>query len=103
MKPAKQIVKDINNDEYNYIHSWIRHFYGKANKCQNPICKCKSNEYQWALRFGAKYETRIKNFIQLCIKCHREYDKKQYPTEFTIKMISIIKKAGKSITNHRII
>ncbi len=61
-----------NNASYFVIHKWIRKNYGKAEKCK----KCGSiHNVVWA-NISHKYKRNIKDFIQLCQKCHMKYDVK---------------------------
>jgi len=56
------------------IHKWIRKNFGNASECTH--CKTTtSKRYEWALIHGKKYERNIDNFMPLCSKCHRNYDK----------------------------
>ena len=56
------------------IHAWLRTKYGNADRCEDSTCNGKSKKYNWALRKGYKYERKRKNFIRLCISCHRNLD-----------------------------
>ena len=67
---------------YYALHTWIKRTYGKANKCENRKnkildfeCSEKSNNYDWALIKGKKYERKRENFRMLCHSCHLKYDK----------------------------
>jgi AP2 domain len=73
---AQNKVK-VNTNPYYNIHIWIANHYGKASKCENPECKGKSSNYQWALKKDKDYEKDIENYIQLCVPCHRMYDMKE--------------------------
>jgi len=69
------------------VHSWLRRIHGVANRCD--FCKTKNTyRYEWSLKKGCKYEPKIENFQQLCVKCHRNYDM----TDETRKKMSIAKK-----------
>jgi hypothetical protein len=59
---------------YHAIHKWIYKNYGKAIKCENIDCEKRSNDFEWALSKGKKYEYKRENFIQLCKSCHIKYD-----------------------------
>ena len=55
-------------------HLWIKRYYGKANKCENPDCKYKNpKRYEWANMSG-KYLRVISDWKQLCPSCHRKMD-----------------------------
>jgi len=56
---------------YRNIHRWVERMLGKANKCE----KCGSDKIvQWSNN-NHKYRRDLKDWTQLCIKCHSEYDK----------------------------
>lgn len=59
---------------YHGIHSWLKKYFGKANKCQNPSCEGKSKKFEWALIKGKNYERRAEYFWMLCVGCHKRYD-----------------------------
>lgn len=90
MQPARQVCKYITNQEYIDVHKWVRENFGNACRCENPLCEKRNPNYQWALRRGRKYERNIKSFVQLCIRCHREYDKVVYPSVYTPKYLAAI-------------
>ena len=66
----------ISGVTYNTVHWWIRRNFGSANKCENPKCLGESNIFEWALLKGKIHERNIKNYWQLCRKCHFSYDLK---------------------------
>ena len=68
--------KDRDLTEYDSIHNWLRFNYGKADYCENVACPGDSVRYDWALRFGCKYEGRRENFIKFCRICHSFQDRK---------------------------
>ena len=52
------------------VHDWIQKHYGKAMICE----QCGSrNKVEWASITG-KHKRDIRNYIQLCKKCHNNYD-----------------------------
>ena len=56
---------------YFALHTWVYRNLGKATKCN----KCGSEKnVQWANK-SRKYLRNINDWLQLCIKCHNEYDK----------------------------
>lgn len=59
---------------YGSIHDWIRHYFGKPNKCENPKCLGVSKTFEWALSKGKKYSHKRENFMRLCKSCHVLYD-----------------------------
>lgn len=57
---------------YHALHHWIIRTYGKASTCE----KCGStNNVQWANK-SFTYKRNITDWLRLCYKCHREYDRK---------------------------
>ena len=60
---------------YSGIHMWLRANFGAANWCESITCSRKSKNYNWCKVQGMEYERRRENFIQLCVSCHRYYDK----------------------------
>ena len=57
---------------YKGIHMWIRNNYGKAIKCEH--CGEKDKMIHWANK-DHTYSRDIKDWVQLCVSCHRNYDK----------------------------
>lgn len=64
----------ITKRQHDNIHQNIRYRHGKASKCQNPLCENKSVNFEWALIKGRNYTEDIKDYMQLCVSCHRKYD-----------------------------
>jgi len=65
------------------IHNWLRHMFGKANKCNNREkhvltfnCSGKSKRFDWAKKKNCNYERKRENFYMLCGSCHSIYDEK---------------------------
>ncbi len=81
-------------DDVSYVglHKWIYSRLGKAIKCENPNCfyprwsyredgtkkrYLKSpKRYEWA-NVSGKYLRDLKDFVQLCSSCHKQYDNKK--------------------------
>lgn len=59
---------------YSIVHQWLKRNFGKAIKCENPMCLRQSKRFEWALVNNRQYEEKRENFIQLCKKCHSKYD-----------------------------
>jgi hypothetical protein len=59
------------------LHRWIGKNFGKANHCDkcgaDKIPKGKKYWFEWANKNG-KFSRNKKDWIQLCIRCHRQYD-----------------------------
>lgn len=58
---------------YSTLHKRINSQWGKANKCENchTTDKCR---FEWSNKDG-KYKMRKKDWWQLCVRCHRFFDK----------------------------
>jgi len=80
---------------YTSFHNWLNKHYGKANKCENPICPGGSNMFHWAKLKNKTYQHKRINYIMLCVYCHRLYDIKPN----TNKKISNTLKGHKSWNN----
>lgn len=72
------------NVGYMGIHLWLRSRYGDADRCENREnnilnfkCKRITNNYNWALIKGKKYERKRENFMMLCCSCHLKYDREK--------------------------
>lgn len=72
------------NASYYAIHIYLKNYYGKASKCENPVCTYprtnskgvyleKPLRYEWACITG-KYSRKLEDYRQLCPSCHRQYD-----------------------------
>ena len=66
------------NVSYGGVHCWITKKYGKANCCENKSCAKKSITYQWA-NVSGEYKRDRKDFMKLCLSCHRKYDNGSLP------------------------
>jgi len=67
-------------DDASYFakHMWILKHYGKANKCENPNCKCKNpKRFEWA-NISGQYKRGRDDYMMLCPSCHRKMDKGNY-------------------------
>lgn len=57
------------------IHDALKTDRGMAAKCTSSECEGKSQQFDWALLRGKRYEDRNHNdYIELCRKCHKKYD-----------------------------
>jgi len=65
-----------NNVGYNGIHHWIKKNYGKSNMCENEYCPKISRGYHWA-NISNKYLRDRKDWLQLCVSCHKVFDCKK--------------------------
>ena len=96
---------------YSVVHKWLVRMYGSASMCENKQCSGQSGRYNWAIKKGKKYEKKKVNFIQLCVPCHREYDKEKHKNfrpknyndiEPTMTMMETIKKAMTKIEDGKL-
>lgn len=66
----------IRSNKYSAVHKWIQNHYGRADHCEKDPSHV-SSVYEWANK-DHKYTRDLTCWMQLCPKCHREYDKRQY-------------------------
>jgi len=59
---------------YGALHSWVYKQLGKAKKCSE--CGSVKN-VQWANKTW-EYKRDVKDWLELCYRCHRKYDKKNW-------------------------
>ncbi len=75
---------------YTAKHIWIRRHYGKAQMCQNLDCECKNpKRFDWA-NLSGKYLREIKDYIQLCVSCHKKADLNNNIKKLRIKWSNLI-------------
>ena len=85
---------------YYKTHSWLKYWYGRADKCENDKCDYKNpKRYEWALIKGKAHEKKRENYIMLCPSCHRKYDY----TEEHRKNISKARKGCKALNKKAVI
>lgn len=64
------------NISYIALHQWVRNNKQKTGIC--IICN-KSKKTEWAnlnhIQNNGKYERNLDHFFEICLKCHRLYDK----------------------------
>ena len=59
--------------EYRRIHTWLSHHHRQEkNVCE--FC-AETKNLTFALIHGKKYEKNRANYLVLCVRCHKEYDK----------------------------
>lgn len=59
---------------YGALHTWLYRQLGKAKKCER--CGSKK-QVQWANK-SWEYKRDTKDWLELCFKCHRKYDKQNW-------------------------
>jgi len=74
--------------KYWAAHKWVTRHYGKPDTCE--MCGksgLKAQKINWA-SIGHLYLRSRNNWLRLCVKCHRKYDRK-----YNAKHIRTIQKA----------
>jgi hypothetical protein len=60
---------------YTSIHAWVRKYKGKPSYCEKcGKAKTTFASIQWA-NIDHQYRRVLDDYIALCVKCHREYDR----------------------------
>ena len=64
------------NVGYRGLHRWVNKELGKPDTCEH----CGTNglsghQIHWANKSG-EYKRELTDWLRLCVKCHKEYDKK---------------------------
>src|SRR5690606_31047408 len=59
---------------YRIVHDWLHRHHGKPSHCQNPQCDGNGSRYEYALKHGYEHKRDVNHYMQLCSKCHRNYD-----------------------------
>ena len=76
-KPGKGHPRWKGNDVgYDALHDWIKRYLGFPTTCEH--CK-KSFPLSWRIHWANKdhkYKRNKKDWIRLCLWCHKKYDKK---------------------------
>lgn len=61
---------------YTALHTWVHRQLGQQNYCEH--CgnnKLNPRQYNWANK-SHEYKRDINDWLRLCVKCHKKYDKK---------------------------
>lgn len=62
---------------YLALHGWVRRHLGKPNRCDFcGLIDGNENKFEWANKSG-EYLRDLSDWIRLCVKCHRLYDKQR--------------------------
>ena len=65
------------NVGYSALHSWVKRKLGKPETCEHcNKTKLKSRQIHWANK-SHRYLRDKNDWIRLCVKCHKKYDKKK--------------------------
>ncbi len=59
---------------YNSVHYFVRRNFGKPNKCEHCKGIFEGRKVEWANKSG-QYRRDRDDWIRLCAKCHRKFDK----------------------------
>lgn len=60
--------------EYRMLHYWVEKQLGRPSLC--VFCSdTKKTRYEWA-NISGSYKQDISDWIRLCVKCHRNFDRK---------------------------
>lgn len=60
---------------YGAIHSWVRTHFGKPRTCEScGIKELNSYKMHWA-NLSKEYKRERKDWVRLCAKCHKNFDK----------------------------
>ena len=78
------------NVGYFALHNWVHRYKGKAKICSN--CGSDKN-VQWANK-SLEYKRDLSDWMELCYKCHRKYDRENGWGNATRKYGFISKKSG---------
>lgn len=65
-----------NNITYRTLHHWVEKCLGKPSTCEH--CGKQNltrHAIHWANKSG-KYKRILEDWVRLCVKCHKKYDKK---------------------------
>lgn len=64
-------------DEVSYrnLHKWVERMFGKPSKCSACGKVGYGRQIHWA-NISHKYLRDITDWVRLCVKCHKQYDKK---------------------------
>ena len=64
-----------NKVKYVALHDWVRYYLGKPRRCEHcGKTNLKGHKIHWANR-SHKYKRDLNDWIRLCVKCHKIYDK----------------------------
>lgn len=55
------------------VHDWITKHFGQPTKCEHCGLDDPQRKYHWA-NLSQKYVRDIKDWIRMCVSCHRLYD-----------------------------
>ena len=69
------------NVGYDALHDWVRRKLGYAQRCQHCGEEGQFVNGKWSIELAnksGKYLRNLSDWLRLCVKCHRIYDKESY-------------------------
>lgn len=63
-----------NKATYNSIHHWVRRNFGRPSICEHCTKEFVGLRIHWA-NVSGQYKRDRKDWVRLCAKCHRKYDR----------------------------
>jgi len=73
---GKNNIKWTEKPGYEAIHAWVSRWKGKPNICEGcGNIVTNSRQIHWA-NIDHKYRRVLDDYIRLCAKCHKKYDKR---------------------------
>lgn len=73
LQGSNNVMWKGDNVGYRALHIWVERELGKPSKCEH--CNIKhAKRFEWANK-SHEYKRDITDWLRLCTKCHREYDK----------------------------
>lgn len=74
-KGEKHYLWKGDDAKYCAIHNWLYRRLGKPRYCEHcKDSKLRHRQYQWA-NVSRTYKRELSDWIRLCVKCHKKYDK----------------------------
>ena len=71
-------LKGASKMAYRGLHKWVERRLGKAKRCElcglQDLPTGKKRFFHWANK-SRKYKKDLSDWVQLCMKCHKAYDK----------------------------
>lgn len=60
---------------YSGLHHWVKKEMGSPSYCEHcGANNLKPRQYHWANK-SQQYKRELEDWLRLCVKCHRKYDK----------------------------
>ncbi len=75
LETSPKIIVDgkLTRGQYRSLHQWVASQLGRPSECE--MCGCtEKKRYEWA-NISGKYKRDTADWVRLCAKCHRAYDK----------------------------